>query len=327
MRFMLLRGILAVLMFSMVLGSQRLIAQSQEYPSRTIRMITPVPPGGSVDTMARIMADQLGRMFHQAVVVENRPGGSNMIGVDAVLNATPDGYTLLFGPGSTAILMHLLYPNRPLNPETLEPISRIATNPVVLVVNPHVPAKTLSEFIAYAKAHPGKLNYATAGEGGVPHLTAEMFEMKAGVKMTKVPYRGVSLAMNDLLAGNVDLIFVDISTAIEYVRLGKLRALGVAAEKRNPELPDVPALTENYPGLISETWFAMSAPPKTPALIINRVAAALAEAVKQPDVLKRMKQMGNIEPIGSTPAEMRAYMHAEQERWAAVINEIGLKGD
>jgi tripartite-type tricarboxylate transporter receptor subunit TctC len=154
-----------------------------------------------------------------------------------------------------------------------------------------------------------------------------MFEMKAGVKMTKVPYRGVSLAMNDLLAGNVDLIFVDISTAIEYVRLGKLRALGVAAEKRNPELPDVPALTEKYPGLISETWFAMSAPPKTPTSIINRVAAALAEAVKKPDVLKRMKQMGNIEPVGSTPAEMTAYMHAEQERWAAVINEIGLKGD
>jgi len=309
------------------LGCLPLAAQTGDYPNRTIRLITPVPPGGSVDTMARITADKLSKKFGQPVVVENRPGGSNIIGIEAVISAAPDGYTLLFGPGSTIIITKLLYPDRALNPDTLEPVSRLATNPVVLVVNPHVPANTLAEFIAYAKANPGKLNYATAGDGGVPHLTAEMFMMKAGVTMTKVPYRGVSLAMNDLLAGNVDLIFVDISTAIAHVRSGRLRVLGVAAEKRDPVLPDVPALTELYPGLISETWFGMAAPPKTPAPIVNRVSAALAEVMKMPDVLKRMQDMGDIEPIGSTPAQMGAYMQVERARWAAVIHEIGLKGD
>jgi tripartite-type tricarboxylate transporter receptor subunit TctC len=310
-----------------ILGCQPIAAQTDNYPSTAIRLITPVPPGGSVDTMARVVADKLGQKFRRSVIVENRPGGSNTLGIEAVLSAPPDGYTLLFGPGSTIIIMKLLYPNRPLNPDNLEPISRIATNPTVLVVNPNVPAKTLPEFIAYAKANPGKLNYATAGEGGVPHLTAEMFQMKAAIKMTKVPYRGVSLAMNDLLAGNVDLIFVDISTAIGHIRSGGLRVLGVAAKKRNSVLSDTLALTEMYPDLVSETWFGMLAPPKTPAAIVNRLSTAVAEIVKQPDVLKRMQDMGNIEPIGSTPIEMAAYMRSEKERWAAVIQEIGLKGD
>lgn len=309
------------------LGCLPAAAQTDNYPTRTIRLITPVPPGGSVDTMARIVADKLGIMFHQSVIVENRPGGSNTLGIEAVLSAAPDGYTLLFGPGSTIVIMRLLYPDRPLDPDNLEPVSRIATNPTVLVVNPKVPAKTLSEFVAYAKANPGKLNYATAGEGGVPHLTAEMFQMKAGIKMTKVPYRGVSLAMNDLLAGNVDLIFVDISTAIGYVHSGRLRVLGVAAKERDSALPDTPALTETYPGLVSETWFGLLAPPKTPAAIVNRLSTAVAEVVKQPDVLRRMQNMGDIEPIASTPIETAAYMRGEKERWIAVIREIGLKGD
>lgn len=326
MKSLLACRLLAALAFAAALGALPIAAQT-DYPSRTVRIITPVPPGGSVDTMARLMADQLGRKFQQSFIVENRPGGSNIIGIEAVLMAAPDGYTLLFGPGSTVVITRLLYPDRPLDPETLEPISRIATNPVVLAVNPQVPAKTLSEFIAYAKANPGKLNYASAGEGGVPHLTAEMFQLDAGVKMTKVPYRGVALAMNDLLAGNVDLIFVDISTAIEPARAGRLRILGVAGEKRDPVLPDVPGLTEMYPGLISETWFGMAAPPKTPAFIINRLSAALAEAIKQPEVMKRMGEMGDIEPIGSTPEQMGDYMRVEKERWASVIHEIGLKGD
>jgi tripartite-type tricarboxylate transporter receptor subunit TctC len=308
-------------------GGSAPAARAADYPARTIKLITPVPPGGSVDTMARIIADKLQHKWGQSVIVENRPGGANTIGIEAVLTAAPDGYTLLFGPGSPIVINKLLYPNRPLDPEKLAPVSRIATNPILLVVNPHVPAKTLAEFVAYAKANPGTLNYATAGEGGVPHLTAEMFERKAGVTMTKVPYRGVSLAMTDLVAGQVDLIFVDISTAIEHVRSGRLRALGVADNKRTPVLPDVPALTELYPDLVSETWFAMAAPPKTPAAIIDQLSAAIAEAVRQPDVEKRMKDMGEIEAIGSTPAEMAAFMKAEKARWAAVISTMHIEGD
>ena len=205
-------------------------ARAQDYPTRPVRFILPVPPGGSVDTMARIMAEKLRQKCgRQPVIVENRPGAGNLIGIDAVLQGRPDGYTLLFGPGSPVIINKLLIPNRALDPETLEPVSMIATNPVVLVVHPKVPAKTLAEFVAYAKANPGKLNYASAGNGGVPHLAADMFQRKAGVTFTKVPYRGVSLAMTDLLAGQVDMIFVDISTAIEHIRSGNLRVLGVAA--------------------------------------------------------------------------------------------------
>ena len=301
--------------------------EAQDYPTRPIRLILPVPPGGSVDTMARIMAEKLRQKLGQPVIVENRPGAGNLIGIDAVLTAAPDGYTFLFGPGSPVIITKLLSPNRTLDNETLEPVSMIATNPVVHVVHPKVPAKTLAEFINYAKANPGTLNYASAGDGGVPNLTAVMFQRKAGVTFTKVPYRGVSLAMTDLLAGQVDMIFVDISTAIEHIRSGNLRVLGVAANKRHPVLPDTPALTEQFPDLISETWFAMYAPPKTPPAIINQISGAIADAVKAPDVLKRLHDMGDIEAVGSTPAEMAAFMKSEKTRWTAVILEGGIKGE
>ena len=302
-------------------------AHAQDYPTRPIRLILPVPPGGSVDTMARIMAEKLRQKLGQPFIVENRPGAGNLIGIDAVLQAAPDGYTFLFGPGSPVIITKLLNPNRTLDNETLEPVSMIATNPVVHVVHPKVPAKTLAEFIAYAKANPEKLNYAAAGDGGVPNLTAVMFQRKAGVAFTKVPYRGVSLAMTDLLAGQVDMIFVDISTAIEHIRTGALRVLGVAANKRHPVLPDTPALTELYPDLISETWFAMYAPPKTPPAIINQISGAIADAVKEPDVQKRLQDMGDIEAVGSTPAEMAAFMKGEKARWAVVVREGGIKGE
>lgn len=314
----------------LVLGAAIAIApdaRAQDYPTRPVRFILPVPPGGSVDTMARIMAEKLRQKLGQPIIVENRPGAGNLIGIDAVLQAAPDGYTFLFGPGSPVIITKLLNPNRTLDNETLEPVSMIATNPVVLVVHPKVPAKTLAEFIAYAKANPGKLNYAAAGDGGVPNLTAVMFQRKAGVSFTKVPYRGVSLAMTDLLAGQVDMIFVDISTAIEHIRSGNLRVLGVAANKRHPVLPDIPALTEQFPDLISETWFAVYAPPKTPAAIVNQVSAALGAAVKDQDVAKRLKDMGDIEAVGSTPAQMAEFMKSEKTRWDAVIREGGIKAD
>jgi tripartite-type tricarboxylate transporter receptor subunit TctC len=302
-------------------------ARAEDYPTRPIRFILPVPPGGSVDTMARIMAEKLRQKLGQPIIVENRPGAGNLIGIDAVLQAAPDGYTFLFGPGSPVIITKLLSPNRTLDNEALEPVSIVATNPVVHVVHPKVPAKTLAEFIAYAKANPGKLNYASAGDGGVPNLTAVMFQRKAGVTFTKVPYRGVSLAMTDLLAGQVDMIFVDISTAIEHIRGGNLRVLGVAANKRHPALPDTPALTELYPDVISETWFGIYAPPATPSAIINRVSKAIAEAVREPDVTKRLQDMGDIEAVGSTPAQMAAFLKDEKARWTVVVREGGIKGE
>jgi tripartite-type tricarboxylate transporter receptor subunit TctC len=304
------------------------MAQADEqYPSRPIKFITSVPPGGSVDTLSRLVAEKLRQKWGQPVVVENRPGASNNIGMEAVVRAAPDGYTLLFSPGQPLIVNKLLFPKLAYDPDALVPVSRLATNPIVLAVHPQVPAKTLKDFIAYAEANPGRLNYATGGNGGTPHLGAELFQTMAGVTMTKVPFKGVAPAMLGLISGQVDLIFVDISTAIEPYRNHDLRILGVAADKRHQALPDVPALTELFPGFTSETWFCLAAPPKTPDAIVHKVSAAAAEAVHQPDVMKRLLDMGNIEAIGSTPEEMAAFMQKEADRWGGVIRATGATGD
>jgi tripartite-type tricarboxylate transporter receptor subunit TctC len=299
----------------------------EQYPSRPIKFITSVPPGGSVDTLSRLIAEKLRQKWGQPVVVENRPGASNNIGMEAVVRAAPDGYTLLFSPGQPLIVNKLLFPKLAYDPDALVPVSRLATNPIVLAVHPQVPAKTLQDLIAYAKANPGRLNYATGGNGGTPHLGAELFQTKAGVSMTKVPFKGVAPAMLGLISGQVDLIFVDISTAIEPFRNHDLRILGVAADKRHEALPDVPALTELFPGFTSETWFGLAAPPKTPDAIVHKISAAAVEAVHQPDVMKRLLDMGNIEAIGSTPEEMAAFMRKEADRWGAVIRATGATGE
>jgi tripartite-type tricarboxylate transporter receptor subunit TctC len=300
--------------------------RADDYPSRSITIVTSVPAGGSVDALARVTADKLREKWGQPAVVENRPGASGNIGIGAVERSAPDGYTFLFNPGAHLVINKILFPTASSDPDNLEPVSRIATNPVVLAVNPKVPANSLEEFVKYAKENPGKLNYASAGNGGMPHLAAEMFQMKAKVKMTKVTFRGVAPAMVGLVAGQVDLIFVDISTALPHIQSGRLKVFGVASEKRHPVLPNTPALGQVYPGLTAETWFALSAPPKTPADIINKVSLAVAEGYRQPDVQQRLKNMGNIEAVGSTPAEMAAFIKQERERWGAVIHSLGLTG-
>jgi tripartite-type tricarboxylate transporter receptor subunit TctC len=317
------RGLLAIILILAAATSVR----AEEYPNRPITLITPVPAGGSIDALARITAQKLREKLGQPVIVENRPGANGNIGIGTVERAAPDGYTFLFGPGAHLVVNKILYPNVSSDPDKLEPVSRVATNPLVMVVNTNVPAKTLGEFVAYAKANPGKLNYASGGNGGVPHLAAEMFQTKAGVKLTKVTFRGIAPAMVALIAGQVDLIFVDISTAIAPIESGKLRVLGVASEKRHPVLPDVPALTESYPGLTVETWFAMAAPPKTPSPIVNKISASVAEAMKEPDVRKHLRDMGNIEAVGSSPEEMAVFIRSERERWGAVIRNLGIAND
>jgi tripartite-type tricarboxylate transporter receptor subunit TctC len=314
----------SILLAAMLLLLPSAPASSQDYPNRPITLITPVPPGGSIDALARITAEKLRKKFDQPVVVENRPGANGNIGIGTVERAAPDGYTFLFGPGAHLVVNKILYPDVSSDPDKLEPVSRLATNPLVLVVNPQVPAKDLKEFVAYAKANPNKLNYASGGNGGTPHLAAEMFQAEADVKMTKVTFRGIAPAMIALVSGQVDLIFVDISTAIAHIQSGKLRVLGVASDKRHPALPGIPALTEMYPGLTVETWFAMAAPPNTPPEIVKKISTAVAEAVKQPDFQKRMTEMGNIEAVGSSPEETATFIRSERNRWGTIIRNIGL---
>jgi tripartite-type tricarboxylate transporter receptor subunit TctC len=313
-----LRGISlgAVLLFS-------LAAHAQDYPSKPIKIIVSVPPGGSVDAIARLVAEKLRQKWGQPVLVENRPGAANNIGAEAVFKAPADGYTLLFAPEAPFVINKTLFKKLAYDPDALTPVSLVAANPQVLLVHPKVPAQTLQQLIQHAKANPGKLNYASGGSGTSVHLTAELFQSVAGINMTHIPYKGVAPAVTGVLGGQVDMMFVDVSTALPHIRSGAVRVLVVAHDKRIAALPEVPASPEVAPGLLAQTWFGMAAPPATPAAIVNRLSAAIAEGLKQPDVAQRLSDMGNITAIGSTPEEMTAFMRKDSERWAKLIRATG----
>jgi tripartite-type tricarboxylate transporter receptor subunit TctC len=313
-----LRGISlgAVLLFSMA-------AHAQDYPSKPIKIIVSVPPGGSVDAIARLVGEKLRQKWGQPVLVENRPGAANNIGAEAVFKAPADGYTLLFAPEAPFVINKTLFKKLAYDPDALTPVSLVAANPQVLLVHPRVPAQTLQQLIQHAKANPGKLNYASGGSGTSVHLTAELFQSVAGINLTHIPYKGVAPAVTGVLGGQVDMMFVDVSTALPHIRSGAVRVLVVAHDKRIAALPEVPASPEVAPGLLAQTWFGMAAPPATPAAIVNRLSAAIAEGLKQPDVAQRLSDMGNITAIGSTPEEMTAFMRKDSERWAKLIRATG----
>lgn len=322
--------VLAAMQFAVLLAAAFALhsaARAQEYPVRPIKLIVSVPPGGSVDIVARLMAEKLRQKFGQPVVVENRPGAGNNVGAEVVFKAAPDGYTILFAPQAPYVINKSLYPKLSYDPDAFVPISMVATNPLLLVVHPKVPASTIQQFIDYAKGNPGRINYASGGSGTSPHLTAELMQSLARIKMVHIPYNGVVPAVNGLLAGQVDMLFVDISTVLPHIRSGALRALGVASLNRNEALPNVQPMPEVLPGLTAENWLGMAAPPKTPAAIVNKLSAAIAEALKQPDVAKQLFDMGNIEAVGSTPEEMAQYMRQDSERWGKVIRATGARPD
>ena len=302
-------------------------AQAQDYPTKPIRIIVPNPPGGAPDVMARVIAEKLQAKWGQPVIVENRAGAAGNIGAEAVFRSPPDGYTFMFSVQVPLVINKSLYAKLSYDPDLFAPVSVVAAIPMVLVVHPKVAAENVAQLIALAKAHPDQLNYASGGNGSTPHLAAEMFKSKTGVKIVQVPYKGNSPALADLLGGQVDMMILDLGSALPYIRSGKLRALAVATDKRNPALPDVPALSESFPGLSLAPWMGMVAPPKTPTAIANKVSAAIAEAIKLPDVAKRLVELGGMQAIGDTPAEMGAFMREERERWGSLIRAIGATAD
>jgi len=302
-------------------------AQAQEWPSKAVRIIVPFPPGGSADLMPRVVAEKLAEKWGQPVVVENRPGAAGNIGADAVFRAEPDGYTLLSAPPPPLVINKLLYKTLSFDPEQFVPISVIGAIPNVLLVHPKTNVATVQEFIALAKANPGKLNYASQGSGSTSHLTAELFKsMAGGLSITHIPYKGSAPALADLLGGQVEMMCDNLGVSLPHVRSGKLKALAVASSKRVKTLPDVPALAETLPGFEAVAWFGIVAPPKTPAAIAQKVSADVAEALKLRDVQKRLGEL-SAEPMGLTPAETAAYMKQETERWAGVIRSAGVKAD
>jgi tripartite-type tricarboxylate transporter receptor subunit TctC len=304
-----------------------LSAHAQDYPARPIRIVVPYPAGGSADLLPRIFAEKLGAKWGQPVLVENRPGASGNIGAEFVYKAEPDGHTLFATAPGPLVVNQNLFRKLAFDPSQFVPVSVMAAIPNVLLVNPKVPAKTVDELIAYAAANPGKLNYGSQGNGTTSHLTAELFKSTAGgLKITHVPYKGSAPAMAALLAGEIDLMFDNLGVTLPHVKGGRLRALAVCSEKRVASLPGVPAMSEILSGFSSVAWFGIVAPPKTPAPIAEKISAAVAEAIRQPDVAKRLAAM-SAEPIGGTPAEMAAFMRRDGERWKSVIESAQVKAD
>jgi tripartite-type tricarboxylate transporter receptor subunit TctC len=302
-----------------------LSAQQAGYPTKTVRVIVSVPAGGGVDTVTRIITEQLSKRWKQTVVVENRGGAGGNLGGEAVFKADPDGYTLLASQPSPITINKVLYTKMPYDPELFETVAIMSELPNVLLVRPDFPAKTAKEFLDYARANPGKLNYASQGIGTTSHLTAELFSKRTGLKFTHVPYKGTAPALNDLIASHVDFIFMELAMAKRLHDGNKARILAAATPKRISALADIPTLDETgVTGVHSSTWNGISAPPKTPKAIIDKINADITEAQKSDAVIEHFKKL-NVEVTPRTPAEAKAFVADELKRWSVVVREAGVK--
>ena len=303
-------------------------ALAQPYPARPVTFIVPFPPGGGTDISARTVAAKLAAKWGQSVVVENRAGAAGILGADAVARARPDGYTLLIANVGTQSINPSLYPKLPYNPDTaFAPISLICELPFVLMASPSFAPNTVKELVAYARANPEKVTFASSGQGGSPHLTAEIFQLATGTRLTHVPYKGGGPAMTDLMAGHVDLLFASVLEGSGHIKAGKLKGLAVTHAKRSPALPDVPTLAEaGVKGAESGSWIALLAPAGTPSAVIQKISMDIKEAVGAADVREKLIAQGAM-PQASTPAELQARIDADLSRYGRIIREKGLKAE
>jgi tripartite-type tricarboxylate transporter receptor subunit TctC len=301
------------------------VARAQAYPSRPVRIIVGFAPGGAQDIYARLIGQKLSERIKQPVIIENRPGASGTIGTEVVVRAASDGYTLLLlGPPNA--INATLYDKLNFDfVHDIQPVAGVVREFPIMAVNPSVPAETVPQFIAYAKANPGRVNMASSGNATGPHLAGELFKMMAGVELIHVPYRGASLALSDLLGGQVQvMIGTSMSAAIEHVRTGRLRALAVTSATRSSILPDVPTVGEFIPGFESSNWFGVGAPRNTPVEIIDRLNAEINAVLLDPKIRKRLADLGAA-PMPMTPADFRRLIFEEIEKWAKVIRAANVK--
>jgi tripartite-type tricarboxylate transporter receptor subunit TctC len=297
-----------------------------DYPTKPVRLIVGVAPGGANDTVARLLAQTLSERLGQPVVVENRPGAGGNIGLEAVANAPPDGYTLLFATSANALAASF-YDNANVDfARDIAPVTSLVRGPLVMEVNPSFPAKTIAEFIAYAKANPGKINMASAGIGNTTHVAGVLFMMLTGTRFTHVPYRGGAPAVADLMAGQVQLYFDGISGSLGYIRAGKLRALGVTTAQRSDVLPDVPSIAEFVPGYEAGGWYGIGVPKHVPAEIVDRLNRDINASLAEPKLKARLADLGYA-TMGSSPAEFANMIAQEIDKWAKVIKFAGIKPD
>ena len=298
----------------------------QQYPAKSVRLIVPFAPGGSTDIIGRTVALKLNELWGQTVLVDNRPGGSTVIGTDIVAKSPPDGYTLLVTPAPFTIVPSLAA-RLPYDPaKDFEPITLINTTPLVLVVNPGVPAKSVKELIALAKAKPGALNFGSSGSGGSNHLAGELFNAMAGVKMVHIPYKGNAPALTELIGGHVDVVYNGLTSALPFIKSGKLRALAVTSLKRAGALPEMPTLDEaGLKGFQAVAWNGLVAPARTPRNVVAKVNADVTKIVKSPELVERLKAEGS-DPVGSTPEQFAGFLNDEIAKWRKVIQFAGVKG-
>ena len=313
----------ATLLLTLMSGA----AAAQDYPNRAIRMIVTFPPGGGADIVARAIAPSLIEQLGQQVVIDNRPGGSGIIGLELAAKSPPDGYTLVVGITGTLAINPSLFDKLAYDPvRDFTPISLVAVGPNILVVHPSVPVRSVPELIAFAKQRPGKLSYASSGTGGAPHLAGELFKHMAGLDMVHIPYKGAAPATTDVLGGHVPLMFAGMGAAMPHIESGKLRPMGVAGPKRSSRLPAVPAIAEFLPGYSAETWFGVLAPRGAAPALVGRLNTAIKTAAGRRDV-KEQLQSGGYEVLLSTPAEFSDFIALEVKKWSKVIKSAGIKAN
>jgi tripartite-type tricarboxylate transporter receptor subunit TctC len=296
------------------------------WPQKTIKIVVPNPAGGSADLFPRLISESLMAKLGQTIVIENKPGAAGNIAAEFVYGSEPDGYTLMAAPPPPLSINVSLYPKLNYEPSKFVPITILSIVPNALMVHPSVPVNTVQELIAFAKANPDKLSYASQGNGSTAHLTAELFKQKTGTKMVHVPYKGDAPAVADLLAGHVNVMFGNVAQATAHLRSGKLKVLAVTSAKRISSMPNTVAMQEVVPGVVAVAWFAMVAPPKTPAAIVNRLSSLISDILRTPEMARRFAEVG-AEPIGNTPEEMALWMKEDTERWRQVIKTGGVTID
>ncbi|GGX24284.1 hypothetical protein GCM10007242_34710 [Pigmentiphaga litoralis] len=299
---------------------------AEPFPNKPVRIIVPFGPAGIADSLPRIVGQRLSEQWGVPVIVENRAGAAGNIGMEAGARAAPDGYTMTLAPSGNLTVNPLLFPKLTFNTaKDLSPVTVLATSPNVLVVNASLPVKTMPELIAYAKAHPGKLNYSSPGTGTGAHLAGELLNISAGIDAVHVPYNAMAAAVNDVLSGQVQMMFAGVSTIVQHVQSGRLRALAVAGPKRLAVLPDVPTVIESgYPGFDVTSWYGLVVPSATPAPIVQKLQQDIASALKQDDIKAKFAAMG-VDPLGNTPAEFGRMIQVETKKWTDIVRQANIQ--
>ena len=302
-------------------------SQAQPFPVKPIHIVIGFPPGGAIDTMARILAPKMSRELHQAVVIENKGGAGGVIGMQYVANAEPDGYTLFLGTMGNFSITPSLVKDLPYNVhKDFQPIMQIASTPFLIFANPQFPVKNIRDLIAYAKLNPGKVYFSSSGNGGLPHMAGEVFSDAAGIKMTHVPYKGSAPSITDVIGGQVQLTFESIAIGLPYLNSGRLNVLATTDIKRLAILPEVPSVSETLPGFSLKNWFGLAAPQKTPIDRVNQINKCIQLVLKDPDVLKTFSDLG-LQAVGDSSADFSQFIKEETFRWKALIIKANIKAD